>query len=86
MNLKKMLAAALAVAVSINITVFADVAYGAAQSSAKPAVAAMKPEAKPIGGTELKNIRIGGDGNQTRIVMDLSSAKKYNYGITKMEL
>ncbi len=80
MNLKKMLAAALAVAVSINITVFADVAYGAAQSSAKPAVAATKPETKPIDGTELKNIRIGGDGNQTRIVMDLSGAKKYNYG------
>lgn len=91
MKMKKIVAVAVAMVLTINITGLDNDAYGAAKTPPKPNVATEaannnKPANKPVKpgsgtnkGTELTNIRVGGDKKYTRVVMDLTSGKKYNY-------
>ena len=76
MKLKKILTGLMVMAVALSLTLYGTAPVeGATGNSIQKSVTAEKV----IKGTELKNIRVGGDAKHTRIVMDLSSAKKINY-------
>ncbi|MCR5176206.1 MAG: phosphodiester glycosidase family protein [Anaerovibrio sp.] len=73
MNKTKILAVAMSMAV-MTITYNYSAQNVMAAAAKKPAVVSSQ-----LQGTELKNIRVGGTRETTRIVLDLSGAKKYKY-------
>ena len=75
MKLKKILTGLVVMVVALSLTLYGTAPVEGATNSIQKSVTAEKA----IKGTELKNIRVGGDAKHTRIVMDLSSAKKFNY-------
>lgn len=90
MYFRRFLAVAVAAVLSANIALCDNIVYGAASGKPQVVTSAQKPAQKPaqkgngttagpVKGTELKSIRLGGDAQKTRIVMDLTSAKKYVY-------